>query len=43
LNFEKLGLPPSDPVLKKNWTEFAGVREHWLPVLQKPIGVEMQW
>ena len=32
-NFEKLGLPPSDPVSKKNWPEFAGVREVWLPVL----------
>jgi murein DD-endopeptidase MepM/ murein hydrolase activator NlpD len=32
-NFEKLGLPPSDPVSKKDWPEFAGVREEWLPVL----------
>ena len=32
-NFEKLGLPPSDPVSKKNLPEFAGVREEWLPVL----------
>ncbi len=32
-NFERLGLPPSDPVSKKNWAEFAGVREEWLPVL----------
>lgn len=32
-NFERLGLPPSDPVSKKNWPEFAGVREVWLPVL----------
>ena len=32
-NFEKLGLPPSDPVSKKNLPEFAGVREAWLPVL----------
>jgi len=32
-NFERLGLPPSDPVSKKNWPEFAGVREEWLPVL----------
>jgi len=38
-NFEKLGLPPSDPVSKKNWAEFAGVREEWLPVLngEKPL------
>ena len=33
-NFEKLGLPPSDPVSKKYWPEFALVREHWLPLLQ---------
>ena len=33
-NFEKLGLPPSDPVSKKFWPEFALVREHWLPLLQ---------
>jgi murein DD-endopeptidase MepM/ murein hydrolase activator NlpD len=35
-NFEKLGLPPSDPVLKKNWPEFAAVREKWLPLLKNP-------
>jgi murein DD-endopeptidase MepM/ murein hydrolase activator NlpD len=35
-NFEKLGLPPSDPVSKKYWPEFALVREHWLPLLQNP-------
>ena len=35
-NFEKLGLPPSDPVSKKNWPEFAEVRERWLPVLKNP-------
>jgi murein DD-endopeptidase MepM/ murein hydrolase activator NlpD len=33
-NFEKLGLPPSDPVAKKNWTEFAAVREKWRPILK---------
>ncbi len=32
-NFEKLGLPPSDPVSRKNWPEFAAVREKWLPLL----------
>jgi murein DD-endopeptidase MepM/ murein hydrolase activator NlpD len=32
-NFETLGLPPSEPVAKKNWTEFAAVREKWLPLL----------
>jgi len=35
-NFERLGLPPSDPVSRKNWAEFASVREKWLPVLEKP-------
>lgn len=32
-NFETLGLPPSEPVAKRNWTEFAAVREKWLPLL----------
>jgi murein DD-endopeptidase MepM/ murein hydrolase activator NlpD len=35
-NFEKLGLPPSDPVTKKNLPEFAAVREKWLPLLKNP-------
>ena len=35
-NFEKLGLPPSDPVSKKNWPEFAAVREKWLPLPKNP-------
>lgn len=35
-NFEKLGLPPSDPIAKKNWPEFATLREKWLPVLRNP-------
>ncbi|GAC1616836.1 MAG: hypothetical protein NVS9B13_02760 [Candidatus Acidiferrum sp.] len=35
-NFEKLGLPPSDPVSKKSWPEFATLREKWLPVLRNP-------
>jgi murein DD-endopeptidase MepM/ murein hydrolase activator NlpD len=33
-NFEKLGLPPSDPVSKKHLPEFAAVREKWLPLLK---------
>ncbi len=40
LNFEKLGLPPSDPVSKKDWAEFRGVREQWLSVLQRPLEVQ---
>jgi murein DD-endopeptidase MepM/ murein hydrolase activator NlpD len=35
-NFEKLGLPPSDPVNKKNQPEFAALRERWLPLLKNP-------
>lgn len=35
-NFERLGLPPYDPVSKKNWQEFASVREKWLPLLKNP-------
>src|SRR6202790_794997 len=33
-NFEKLGLPPSDPVARKNYAEFAAVRGKWLPMLK---------
>jgi len=35
-NFEKLGLPPSDPVTKTSWPEFATLREKWLPILKNP-------
>lgn len=34
LNFEKLGLPPSEPVSKKDWNGFAARREEWLPMLE---------
>jgi len=37
-NFEKLGLPPSDPVAKKDWADFCAVREKWLQVLANPDG-----
>jgi murein DD-endopeptidase MepM/ murein hydrolase activator NlpD len=33
-NFEKLGLPPSDPITKRAWPEFALVRQQWLPLLE---------
>jgi murein DD-endopeptidase MepM/ murein hydrolase activator NlpD len=33
-NFEKLGLPPSDPITKKAWPEFALVRQQWVPLLE---------
>lgn len=36
LNFERLGLPPSEPVGKKDWAEFTAVREKWLPLLESP-------
>jgi len=39
-NFEKLGLPPSDPVSKKNLPEFAAIRERWLPLLKNPSLME---
>jgi len=35
-NFERLGLPPSDPVSKKNLPEFDVLREKWMPLLKKP-------
>jgi len=35
-NFEKLGLPPSDPVSKKHLPEFEAVRQQYLPLLKKP-------
>jgi murein DD-endopeptidase MepM/ murein hydrolase activator NlpD len=35
-NFEKLGLPPSDPVTRKDWADFTAVREKWLPLLANP-------
>jgi len=41
-NFETLGLPPSDPVNKKDWTEFAAVREKWMPMMEQPAQVQAQ-
>jgi murein DD-endopeptidase MepM/ murein hydrolase activator NlpD len=41
-NFEKLGLPPSDPVAKKNLQEFAAEREKWLPALEHPEFLQTQ-
>ncbi len=35
-NFERLGLPPADPVNKRNWPEFQTVRDKWLPLLKNP-------
>jgi murein DD-endopeptidase MepM/ murein hydrolase activator NlpD len=42
LNFEKLGLPPSDPVSKKDWSQFASLREQWLPSLERTEQVQGQ-
>jgi murein DD-endopeptidase MepM/ murein hydrolase activator NlpD len=39
-NFEKLGLPPSRPVSKKDWPDFAATREKWLPLLKNPEPLE---
>ncbi|HEV2101197.1 MAG TPA: peptidoglycan DD-metalloendopeptidase family protein [Candidatus Acidoferrum sp.] len=41
-NFETLGLPPSDPVNKKDWAEFASVRERWLPVMEQTAPMQAQ-
>jgi murein DD-endopeptidase MepM/ murein hydrolase activator NlpD len=35
-NFEKLGLPPSDPVSKKHLPEFEALRDRYLPLLKNP-------
>ncbi len=35
-NFERLGLPPADPVSKRNLPEFQTVRAKWLPLLKNP-------
>ena len=29
-------VPPSDPVSRKNWPDFAAAREKWLPLLNNP-------
>jgi murein DD-endopeptidase MepM/ murein hydrolase activator NlpD len=42
LNFERLGLPPSDPVSKRDWGEFAALRQQWLPMLQGPDEMQAQ-
>ena len=41
-NFETLGLPPSDPVSKKDWPEFASVREKWMPMMQQSDELQAQ-
>ena len=41
-NFETLGLPPSEPVNKKYWAEFAEVREKWMPVMEQTQQLQAQ-
>jgi murein DD-endopeptidase MepM/ murein hydrolase activator NlpD len=41
-NFETLGLPPSDPVNKRDWAEFATVRERWLPMMEQGAPLQAQ-
>ena len=41
-NFETLGLPPSDPVSKQDWPEFASVREKWMPMMQPSDQLQAQ-
>jgi murein DD-endopeptidase MepM/ murein hydrolase activator NlpD len=41
-NFETLGLPPSEPVSKKNWAEFAEVREKWMPMMEQSTQLQAQ-
>src|SRR5580704_16433263 len=33
LNFERLPLPPSDPVAKRDWNEFTSLRDHALALM----------
>ena len=41
-NFERLGLPPADPVSKRLMPEFALVRAKWLPLLKNPALLQAQ-
>jgi len=41
-NFETLGLPPSEPVGKKDWPEFATARDKWVPMMQQPEPLQAQ-
>lgn len=41
-NFERLGLPPADPVSKRLMPEFELVREKWLPLLRNPALLQAQ-
>jgi murein DD-endopeptidase MepM/ murein hydrolase activator NlpD len=41
-NFETLGLPPSDPVSRRDWAEFAAAREKWLSVMEQGGQIQAQ-
>lgn len=36
LNFERLPLPPSDPIAKRDWPEFTSVRDHAVNLFPRP-------
>ena len=41
-NFEALNLPPAMPVAKKDWAEFAGLRDSWLVKLSEAGSIRAQ-
>jgi len=43
LNFEKLPLPPSDPVSKRDWNEFAAARDRALAEMPPLPGDHPTW
>ena len=38
VNFERLKLPPSNPVGKGDWAEFVAVRDQWVALLPSQDG-----
>ena len=42
LNFERLPLPPSDPVTKHDWPEFASARDHAINLFPTPGAIVAQ-
>ena len=42
LNFERLGLPPTEPVAKQLWSEFIAVRDQWLPLLKQGAALQVR-
>ena len=39
-NFETLHLPPAEPVARQNISEFAAVRDQWVPLLSAPVTLQ---